>query len=332
MPIVSYILGPGTATLHPRGSGIIQTPIMKHLRNELLKNHCTYRIGGRAKDMYFPENINELAEIVRLHRAQKRRFWIHGGGANTLFPDTDVHLPIISTSLVASTRIDGSHVFAEAGKIMDAWVLECLRAGLGGIECLSGIPGTLGGALFMNAGAYGHEISDHLHRVTVLTRDSQVIELSKSACGFGYRQAATLRDTVILAGTWHLPQSDPAPLLAKRKEILARRKDKQPLEFPSAGSVFKRPTGAYASELIDRAGLKGRRIGGAQVSEKHAGFIVNTGDATCQDVLELVELCRTIVRERFGHELELEQCLCPPRDLETERIDIDEKGGISGLS
>ncbi len=287
---------------------------MKHLRNEPLKNHCTYRIGGCAKDIYFPENMDELVEIVRLHRAQERRFWIHGGGANTLFPDTTVYLPIISTSLVAATRFDGGQIFAEAGKIMDAWVLECLRAGLGGIECLSGIPGTLGGALFMNAGAYGHEISDHLRSVTVLTRDSQVVELDKAACGFGYRQASALRDTVILAGTWHLPQGDAGTLLAKRKEILARRKDKQPLDFPSAGSVFKRPTGAYASELIDRAGLKGRRIGGAQVSEKHAGFIVNTGDATCQDVLELVELCRKAVRERFGHELELEQCLCPPQN------------------
>ena len=284
---------------------------MKHLRNIPLKNYCTYRIGGMATDVYFPANIEEMVEVVRLHRAQGRRFWIHGGGANTLFPDGEIRLPIISTSEMTATHLDGNTAFAEAGKVMDAWVLELLREGLGGVECLSGIPGTLGGALFMNAGAYGQEISDHLQSVTVLTRDSRVVEIPKAECGFGYRRADALRDTVILAGTWRLPQADPQSLLATRKETLTRRKQKQPLEFPSAGSVFKRPEGAYASELIDRAGLKGARVGGAQVSEKHAGFIVNVGDATCQDVLELVELCRRTVRERFGYELELEQCLCP---------------------
>jgi UDP-N-acetylmuramate dehydrogenase len=284
---------------------------MKHLQNIPLKNYCTYRIGGTARDIYFPENPEELVDIVRRHRAQKRPYWIHGGGANTLFPDNEILLPIISTSEMTATRFDGTTVFAEAGKVMDAWVLECLREGLGGVECLSGIPGTLGGALFMNAGAYGHEISDQLHSVTILTRDSRVIELSKAECGFGYRKAEALCEAVILSAVWSPPRSDPKPLLAKRKEILAKRKEKQPLEFPSAGSVFKRPEGAYASQLIDQAGLKGARVGGAQVSEKHAGFIINVDDATCQDVLDLVELCRKTVRERFGYELELEQCLCP---------------------
>jgi UDP-N-acetylmuramate dehydrogenase len=284
---------------------------MKHLRDISLKDYCTYRIGGVARDIYLPENPDELAGIVRLHRSEGRPFWIHGGGANTLFPDDEVLLPIISTSEMKATRREGDAVLAEAGKIMDVWVLECLREGLGGIECLSGIPGTLGGALFMNAGAYGHEISDHLRSVTVLTADGRVEEFLKDECGFGYRQATALRGTVILSAVWDLPRSEPEPLLAKRKEILSRRREKQPLEFPSAGSVFKRPPGAYASQLIDQAGLKGARVGGAQVSEKHAGFIVNVGDATCQDVLELVELCRRTVRERFGYELELEQCLCP---------------------
>lgn len=285
---------------------------MKHVHDISLKNHSTYRIGGTAKDMYFPECMEELVEAVRAHRARNQAFWIHGGGANTLFPDGEIQLPIISTSAMTATRRHGATLFAEAGKIMDAWVLEALRHGLGGVECLSGIPGTLGGALFMNAGAYGHEISDHVISVTVLTTTNDVIELPKTACGFGYRQASGLRETVILAATWTLPEADAAPLLATRKEILTKRKEKQPLEFPSAGSVFKRPTGDYASQLIDRAGLKGARVGGAQVSEKHAGFIVNVGDATCQDVLDLVELCRATVRERFGHELELEQRLCPP--------------------
>lgn len=284
---------------------------MKHLQNVPLKNYCTFRIGGVAKDIFFPETPQELAEIVLRHRAENTAFWIHGGGANTLFPDDEILLPVISTSEMTACVRDGGTVRAEAGKTMDAWVLECLRDGLGGIECLSGIPGTLGGALYMNAGAYGHEISDHLVYVTILTKGGRVIDIPKAECGFGYRQALALREAVVLAGTWELPQSDPSPLLTKRKEILARRKEKQPLEFPSAGSVFKRPTGAYASQLIDQAGLKGLRVGGAQVSEKHAGFIVNVDNATCRDVLELVEICRKTVLERFGYELELEQCLCP---------------------
>ncbi|MGE4442876.1 MAG: UDP-N-acetylmuramate dehydrogenase [Desulfomicrobium sp.] len=284
---------------------------MKHLQNTPLKNYCTFRIGGVAKDIFFPADQQELAEIVRRFRTENTAFWIHGGGANTLFPDNEILLPIISTSEMTACARNGSTAHALAGKTMDAWVLECLREGLGGIECLSGIPGTLGGALFMNAGAYGHEISDHLVSVTVLTADGRIVEIAKEECGFGYRKALALRETVILAGTWDLPQSDPGPLLAKRKEILARRREKQPLEFPSAGSVFKRPEGAYASQLIDQAGLKGLRVGGAQVSEKHAGFIVNVDNATCSDVLELVAICRDTVRRRFGYELELEQCLCP---------------------
>ena len=294
---------------------------MKHLHNIALNKHCTFRIGGMARDFYLPQNAEEMADIVILHRKRHLPFWIHGGGANTLFPDGEIHTAIISTSEMNATSRHDDLIRAEAGAVMDRWVLDNLQHGLGGVECLSGIPGTLGGALFMNAGAYGHEISDHLVSVTVLTRDNTVLELTKNECGFGYRQAKSLRDTVILAGTWRLPQSDPAPLLAKRKEILDKRRDKQPLDFPSAGSVFKRPAGAYASQLIDQAGLKGVRVGGAQVSEKHAGFIVNVGGATCQDVLELVDLCRRTVRERFGYELELEQCLCPscPCQPETEQ-------------
>ena len=300
-----------TAILQPPRSGSSETGTMKHLQNIALKNYCTFRIGGVARDIFFPENAQELAELVLRHRAENRAFWIHGAGANTLFPDGEILLPVISTSEMTACVREGGTVRAEAGKTLDAWVLECLRAGLGGIECLSGIPGTLGGALFMNAGAYGHEISDHLVSVTILAPDGRIIDLAKEECGFGYRQASALREAVILGGTWSLPQSDPGPLLAKRREILAKRREKQPLEFPSAGSVFKRPQGAYASQLIDQAGLKGLRVGGAQVSEKHAGFIVNVDNATCRDVLELVEICRTTVRERFGHELELEQCLCP---------------------
>lgn len=283
---------------------------MKHLHNVPLSNHCTFRIGGVARDFFLPQNTEELVDIVLQYRRIKHPFWILGGGANTLFPDHAITVPIISTKEMNNYRQDGHHLYAESGIIMDTWVLSALQHSLGGVECLSGIPGTLGGALFMNAGAYGQEISNYLISVTVLTQDNQVLEIPKSECGFGYRQATGLQQAIILAGSWQLPEADSELLLAKRKEILDQRRKKQPLDFPSAGSVFKRPQGAYASQLIDQAGLKGTRIGGAQVSEKHAGFIINTGNATCKDVLDLIELCRLTVRERFGFELELEQRIC----------------------
>lgn len=284
---------------------------MRHYSDLALKNYCTYRIGGTAKNAFFPENTTELIDIVRFHRTHRLPFWIHGGGANTLFPDGEVHTAIISTSAMRATRRSGGLFYAEAGTPMDAWVFSALRQGFGGVECLSGIPGTLGGALFMNAGAYGQEISTHLQHITALTEDNRLVEFPRDHCGFDYRRADTLRHALILSAIWKLPVGDPDVLLTKRKEILARRKEKQPLDSPSAGSVFKRPDGAYASELIDRAGLKGTRIGGAQVSEKHAGFIINVGNATCQDVLELIDLCRRTIHDRFGYELEMEQCLCP---------------------
>lgn len=284
---------------------------MKQLQDISLKNFSSYRIGGRAKVMYFPQTRAELVEIVTWHRVRGLNFWVHGGGANTLFPDGEVTLPIISSSEVCHAWREGRLAHADAGKTLDSWVLEALRQGLGGVECLSGIPGTLGGAIFMNAGAHGQEISGHLRSVTVLTPGGAVKDVPKAQCGFGYRQATNLRQGIILGAVWDLPVGDPAALLATRKEILARRKDRQPLEYPSAGSVFKRPPGDFASRLMDRAGLKGVRVGGAQVSEKHAGFIVNLGNASCADVLELIALCQARVRERFGLDLELEQCLCP---------------------
>lgn len=287
-------------------------PIMKHLCQIPLKEHCTFRIGGVAKDFFLPQNMEEMADLVRQYRKHGRPFWILGGGANTLFPDQDITIPIICTKEMNTCHYQGPHVFAEAGMVMDTWILHALHQGLGGVECLSGIPGTLGGALFMNAGAYGQEISDHLVSVTVLTRDNALLEIPKNHCDFGYRQAGCLQQSIILAASWKLPVADAQALLDKRKDILAQRRQKQPLDFPSAGSVFKRPPGAYASQLIDQAGLKGVRVGGAQVSEKHAGFIINTGKATCKDVLELIDLCRQTVREQFGHELELEQRICPP--------------------
>lgn len=280
---------------------------MELLNDVCLKDYCTYRIGGIAKDLYLPESIDELVQLVGDFRKDARKFWIHGGGANTIFLDGVISMPIVCTKRLEAFSIDGSSVHADAGVILDHFVRDVVNEGLQGAESLSGIPGTLGGAVHMNAGAYGMEISDSLVSVQVLTVDNVVKRLQKDECQFSYRSSAGLDGMIVLSACWKFTEEKKEELQKVRKETLTSRREKQPLEHPSAGSVFKRPVGNYASKLIDEAGLRGTRVGGAEVSTKHAGFIVNMGGATCEDVLALVKICRDRVWEKFAVELEMEQ-------------------------
>ena len=282
---------------------------MRHFPAANLKRLCTYRIGGTA-EVFEPETIDEFVEIASRLRREGRPFWVLGGGANTLFGDAHLPFPLLSTRGLQRWEIRGTEIAAEAGVWLDRLVAATVRRGLGGLEKLSGIPGSVGGAVVMNAGAYGAEVSDCLESVTVLTPDGAVRTMPRAACGFAYRAASGLTGAIVLAARWRLAPDDLATLQGQRRQILSRRKHSQPLELPSAGSVFKRPPGDFASRLVDAAGLKGARVGGAQVSPKHAGFIVNVGGARCADVLTLIETCRTTVAERFGVHLELEQRLC----------------------
>lgn len=286
---------------------------MRYFPAANLQRLCTYRIGGSA-EVFEPETIEEFVEMVMHFRRKARPFWVLGGGANTLFGDGYLPFPLISTRGLQYWNIYGTEVMAEAGVWLDRLVAATVRRGLGGLENLSGIPGSVGGALVMNAGAYGAAVSDALQSVTVLTQDGAVLALSHADCGFAYRTASGLTEAIVLAARWRLTPGDPAALHEQRRQILTRRKRSQPLEFPSAGSVFKRPPGDFASRLVDAAGLKGVAVGGAQISPKHAGFIVNIGGATCAHVLELIEICRATVAQCFGVHLELEQRLCLGQD------------------
>jgi UDP-N-acetylmuramate dehydrogenase len=205
-----------------------------------------------------------------------------------------------------AVSIDAGRVTAGAGVVLDQLVRQLVGSGLEGLEKLSGIPGSIGGAVWMNAGAYGAEISDCITKVTVIAA-GRLMTLSKEDCRFNYRSAAALKELIVVEAEWLLTEGDSSSLLAIRKDILARRTEKQPLDFPSCGSVFKRPEGDYASRLIDAAGLKGFQIGGAQVSEKHAGFIINRGGATAADVFAVIAHCQNVVKAKFGVALELEQ-------------------------
>jgi UDP-N-acetylmuramate dehydrogenase len=307
----------GRSVLVPRNTALAQVlprkyaTAMRHIPTASLKELCTYRIGGTA-EVFVPESIAEMVDLIHGLRRHGRPFWILGGGANTLFADGHLPMPVISTRGLSGYAIHGTLVSAEAGVWLDRMVAATVRRGLGGLEALSGIPGTIGGALVMNAGAYGAEVSNTLESVTVLAPDGTIATLPRSACGFAYRRAKGLEGHIVLSASWRLAPQDPTTLANTRREILKRRRTTQPLEFPSAGSVFRRPPGDYASRLVDAAGLKGTAIGGAQVSEKHAGFIINRGGATCAQVLALIALCQHTVAERFGIQLDLEQCLCPP--------------------
>ena len=275
----------------------IQTPIS-------LNQYSFYKTGGQSINFKTPKNINDFVHIHK--QATNSTPWILGAGANTIFGEGTISTPILSTEKMNHIKVQDSLVTAEAGVTLNQLITQSISHRLAGLESLSGIPGSVGGATWMNAGAYGSEISDFITSVKVLD-NGEIKTLTKAQCNFSYRSAMNLKEAIVLEVTWELQTGDIELLTKKRLEILKSRSEKQPLEFPSCGSVFKRPEGDYASRLIDAAGLKGYQIGGAQVSTKHAGFIINRHRATSSDILDLIAHCQKVVEEKFQVRLELEQ-------------------------
>jgi len=230
-----------------------------------------------------------------------------GLGSNVIVNDAGLPGVVASTSRMCRIEVSGSRVRAQSGAVLDAVVARCVEAGLSDMEKLSGIPGTVGGALWINAGAYGQEAYDRLACFTALDPEAKLVRRAKAEVAFSYRKVEGVSGLVFLAAEWSLTPGDPAALREIRAATLQARASKQPLEFPSAGSVFKRPPEGYASRLIDACGLKGLTVGRAQVSPKHAGFIVNLGGATARDVMELIGRVRETVLAKTGIRLELEQ-------------------------
>jgi UDP-N-acetylmuramate dehydrogenase len=275
--------------------------------NEPLKDRTTYRIGGSARLLICPKDFEDLQRLNHLIRSNAVPKFILGGGANVLVSDRGFNGIVVHLKHFDRLEFQGSTVAAGAGLVLDAFVSKCLKRGLAGLERLSGIPGTLGGALRMNAGAFDAEISDCLLEVECMDFEGNRRFLAKSEVGFAYRQAPAIRDSYILGATFNFPAGDVEKLFLVREEILSRRCEKQPWQYPTAGSVFKRPPGHYTGKLIEDLGLKGAKIGRAQISPKHAGIIVNLGGAQAADVLGLIRLAQTEVRKNYGVELELEQ-------------------------
>lgn len=283
------------------------------VQQEVLAGHTTFKIGGPAAFWCAPRNAAELRRILQHCRAQGVRVYLLGNGSNTLFDDAGfdgavVDMRGLNEMKASDADTDLVRITAGAGQTLGRLCSKAQTLGLTGLEFACGIPGTVGGAVYMNAGAYGGELKDVLESVTFLDSDLQLRTLPAADLKMGYRTSLFEEnpDWCILSATVVLRHGDGAAVLARMQELLGRRKDKQPLEWPSAGSTFKRPQGAFAGKLIEECGLRGFTVGGAQISEKHCGFVINRGGATCADVVALTEQVSQIVRDKTGFVLERE--------------------------
>lgn len=269
------------------------------LKNEPMKNRTTLRIGGTVRELLIPENEEEFALC-----AESADFII-GKGSNLLIADGGLDRRAVSTELLRDIRIEGELVTAGAGAALAELAVRCAEAGLTGLEFAHGIPGSVGGAVFMNAGAYGGEIKDIVVSVRAAV-GGEVRDFSNEECGFGYRTSRFQSGGAVISAVFRLKRGDRGEIFARMRALDEKRREKQPLEYPSAGSTFKRPKGYFAAALIDEAGLKGVSVGGAQVSEKHAGFLINRSGADFADFSALMELVKDRVYEKTGVVLEPE--------------------------
>lgn len=278
------------------------------VENELLSAHTTFKIGGPAALFCTPSSVTELTRTLELCRGYGVRTYLLGNGSNTLFSDKGFDGAVVSLCGVRSrcTVQDGA-ISVGAGERLIRLCREAESHGLTGLEFAFGIPGTVGGAVYMNAGAYGGEIRDVLVSATFLDESLKLVTLPADQLELGYRTSIfERRPWCILEASFQLREGDRQQIAEKMQELMERRRDKQPLEMPSAGSTFKRPEGAFAGSLIEQCGLRGFSVGGAQISEKHCGFVVNKGSATCADVVSLTEEVRRIVQQKTGYVLERE--------------------------
>ncbi len=280
----------------------------KVLVDEPMASHTTFRIGGPADYFVMPETVEELAKVLKFCKEENVPYFILGNGSNLLVGDRGYRGVVIQLyKNFDGLTIEGTCVRAKAGAMLIRVAKEAGKAGLTGLEFASGIPGTMGGSMVMNAGAYGGEMKDVVTQVTVLTKDGEIKKLSGEEMNFRYRGSVVEDEGyIVLETVMELKEGNQEEILARMEELSLQRRTKQPLEFPSAGSTFKRPEGYFAGKLIMDAGLRGYTVGGAQVSEKHCGFVINAGQATAADVMQLMKDVSDRVQAQFGVALEPE--------------------------
>ncbi len=276
--------------------------------NEPMKNHTTFKIGGNADYVVFPENEEQIFAVLSLAKSENIPVTVLGNGSNVLVGDKGIRgIVMIIGKNMSRVTVIGEAVTAQSGILLSRLANIIYESSLKGFEFASGIPGSLGGAVYMNAGAYGEEIAPLIESVTYVDPASGIKTINGADCDFAYRRTFfTDKDYIITACTLKLKKGDKAQIKAKTDDLRERRTSKQPLDKPSAGSTFKRPEGYYAGALIEGAELKGTKIGGAEISPKHAGFVVNSNGATAKDVLNLIMHTQKTVEDKFGVKLEPE--------------------------
>lgn len=280
----------------------------KILFDEPMKNHTTFKIGGPADVMIIPTSEDELISAVKFCRDNNIDFFIMGNGSNLLVKDGGIRGVVIKVHEgYNNIKVDGNIIYCEAGALLTAVSKTALRHSLKNLEFASGIPGTIGGAITMNAGAYGGEMKDVVKKVRILDKNNEIKEFSNEEMNFRYRNSRVGDEgLIVLSVELELELGEYSEIEEVIKDLTYKRTSKQPLDLPSGGSTFKRPEGYFAGKLIDDAGLRGLRHGGAAVSEKHCGFVVNVDNATCKDVLHLISVIRKVVKDKFGVKLERE--------------------------
>ena len=278
------------------------------LQSEAMKNHTTFRIGGPADVFVTPQTADGLLFALQICRDKNMPYFILGNGSNLLVLDGGIRGVVISLKGLTEIRLlEGNRIYAQGGAMMPNVSKYAREHGLAGLEFAEGIPGSIGGGVAMNAGAYEGEMKDVFWQAEVIDKNLRLVDIDLQSMEFAYRTSAAQKYGYIVCGViMQLAQGDKAEIAAKMTDYRKRRQEKQPLAMPSAGSTFKRPPGHFAGKLIMDAGLQGYEIGGAQVSEKHCGFVVNTGNATAQDVLDVIEYVQTAVMDKFGVFLETE--------------------------
>ena len=281
------------------------------LLEEPMHKHTTFRVGGPAEVFVTVENKEQLEKIIKYLNLVERPYFILGNGSNLLVGDKGYRGVIIRLGGEFNTlKTEGTLLTAGASVLLSAAAREAMENGLTGMEFASGIPGSIGGGVKMNAGAYDGEMRQIVESVQVMYKDGSILDLDNETMEFGYRNSVIKnRPYVVLQVSLRLQPGNREEILARMNELAARRKEKQPLEFASAGSTFKRPDGYFAGKLIMDSGLRGARIGGAQISEKHCGFVINDGTATAADIAELIQEVSETVKEKFGVTLEPEVIL-----------------------
>ena len=275
--------------------------------NESLKKHTTYGIGGPADLMIFPKSKQDLIKVIEIINENKIQLTILGSGSNVLVSDNGIRGAVISLkNSLKQIEVDENILYAECGTMLGKIVKHAVKNNLIGLENLNGVPGTLGGALIMNAGAWGGEISENLIHVEIINSKSEIQKIQKKDLNFSYRQSSFNKDDILLSAKFNLKKADKDIIKENFIEAQSGRKKSQPLNKRSAGSLFKNPKNNSAGKLLDEAGLKGFSIGDAKISEKHANFFINDGDATSKDMLMLIKKAHKEVKDKFNVNLSLE--------------------------